>query len=355
MKKSILLLLLFALGLTSCHFGWETKARYFTGDYETVAAIAQGKGKPLWMILGGGENCRSCNQLIENMKREDVFRKFEDDYVFYRCNVDEPDNLFLKYIFLMETIPNSYIVSPEGKVCSYASGPLQGKDVVQLLTSARDNYPYFPSRHVHFKSGGKKLLRMQNLLLSVCLRYRHISDDTLQLRALLPDVEEAISIEPYFYNLYLASRIHRQLGDTLTANRYAREALDICPDGFQTLVFRDLIHELENGTFQKDTLQAYARIVFDTTTLNVRDSRSGEYVFRFKNTGTVPLLVKHVSSSCGCATPDWTRHPVLPGEKGEIKVHYQPDRDKAFTKTLWVQTNAINRIEQLTLKGNGEQ
>ena len=145
------------------------------------------------------------------------------------------------------------------------------------------------------------------------------------------------------------------MGDTLTANRYAREALDICPDGFQTLVFRDLIHELENGTFQKDTLQAYARIVFDTTTLNVRDSRSGEYVFRFKNTGTVPLLVKHVSSSCGCATPDWTRHPVLPGEKGEIKVHYQPDRDKAFTKTLWVQTNAINRIEQLTLKGNGEQ
>ena len=335
MKKSILLLLLFALGLTSCHFGWETKARYFTGDYETVAAIAQGKGKPLWMILGGGENCRSCNQLIENMKREDVFRKFEDDYVFYRCNVDEPDNLFLKYIFLMETIPNSYIVSPEGKICSYASGPLQGKDVAQLLTSARDNN--------------------QNLLLSVCLRYRHISDDTLQLRALLPDVEEAIALEPYFYNLYLASRIHRQLGDTLTANRYAREALDICPDGFQTLVFRDLIHELENGTFQKDTLQAYARIVFDTTTLNVRDSRSGEYVFRFKNTGTVPLLVKHVSSSCGCATPDWTRHPVLPGEKGEIKVHYQPDRDKAFTKTLWVQTNAVNRMEQLILKGNGKQ
>lgn len=355
MKKSIPLLLLFALGLTSCHFAWDVKARYFTGDYETVAAIAQGKGKPLWMILGGGENCRSCNQLIENMKREDIFRKFEDDYVFYRCNVDEPDNLFLKYIFLMETIPNSYIVSPEGKICSYASGPLQGKDVTHLLTSARDNNPYFPPRHVHFKSGGKKLLRMQNLLLSVCQRYRHISDDTLQLRALLPDVEEAISIEPYFYNLYLASRIHRQLGDTLTANRYAREALDICPDGFQTLVFRDLIHELENGTFQKDTLQAYARIVFDTTTLNVRDSRSGEYVFRFKNTGTVPLLVKHVSSSCGCATPDWTRHPVLPGEKGEIKVHYQPDRDKAFTKTLWVQTNAINRIEQLTLKGNGEQ
>lgn len=355
MRKSIPLLLLFAFGLASCQFGWETKSRYFTGDYETVAAIAQGKGKPLWMILGGGENCRSCNQLIESMKREDVFRKFEDDYLFYRCNVDEPDNLFLKYIFLMETIPNSYIVSPDGKVCSYASGRLEGKDVAQLLTAARDSYPYFPPRHAHFKSGGKKLLRMQNLLLSVCLRYPHAAGDTSQLRKLLPDVEEAIALEPYFYNLYLASRIHRQLGDTLTANRYAREALDICPDGFQTLVFRDLIHELENGTFQKDTLQAYARIVFDTTTLNVRDSRSGEYVFRFKNTGTVPLLVKHVSSSCGCATPDWTRHPVLPGEKGEIKVHYQPDRDKAFTKTLWVQTNAINRIEQLTLKGNGEQ
>ena len=96
MKKSIPLLLFFAFGLAACHFGWETKARYFTGDYETVAAIAQGKGKPLWMILGGGENCRSCNQLIENMKREDIFRKFEDDYLFYRCNVDEPDNLFLK-------------------------------------------------------------------------------------------------------------------------------------------------------------------------------------------------------------------------------------------------------------------
>ena len=196
---------------------------------------------------------------------------------------------------------------------------------------------------------------MQNLLLSVCLRYPHVAGDTLQLRALLPDVEEAIALEPYFYNLYLASRIHRQLGDSLAADRYAQEALDICPDGFQTIVYRDLIRELESGASSSGTLRDYARIEFDTTTLNVRDSRSGEYVFRFKNTGTAPLLVKHVSSSCGCAAPEWTRRPILPGEKGEIKVHYQPDHDKVFTKTLWVQTNAVNRMEQLILKGNGKQ
>lgn len=345
--KLFICLLLISVGLISCQN--DTTVMYHTGSFESVLDIATQKEKPIWMILGGGKNCRSCEQLIENMEKEGIFKKYQKDYIFYRCNVEEPDNLFLKYIFLMEAIPNTYIISPEGKICSYLSGQLQGKDVENLLLAAINNHPYTPARHSQFKSGPQKLLYLQNLLVSVCLRYRHMANDSLQLKSLIPDIEKSISLEPYFYNLYLAYRIHSQLGDSLQANEYAQRALQICPDGFQRIVYYPLICELENKMKNGNFSEEFAKIDFQCKTLNIGEADKGTYVFHFKNTGNIPLIIKHISTSCQCARPVWDRHPLLPGETGKIEIIYQTDVEKAANKTIWVQTNACNSIERLTL------
>ena len=75
--------------------------------------------------------------------------------------------------------------------------------------------------------------------------------------------------------------------------------------------------------------------------------------FNFKNDGTVPLILNNVQASCGCTTPDWTRQPVAPGEKGVIKVSYDPkNRPGVFNKTIRVSSNAENADVVLTILGD---
>ena len=45
-------------------------------------------------------------------------------------------------------------------------------------------------------------------------------------------------------------------------------------------------------------------------------------VFSFTNTGDAPLVINQAMPSCGCTVPEFTKQPIQPGEKGEIKVTY---------------------------------
>lgn len=52
----------------------------------------------------------------------------------------------------------------------------------------------------------------------------------------------------------------------------------------------------------------------------VTDGEKVEYSYRFKNTGTTPLMVVSATASCGCTVPEKPEKPILPGETGYIKV-----------------------------------
>lgn len=77
---------------------------------------------------------------------------------------------------------------------------------------------------------------------------------------------------------------------------------------------------------------------------------SVKYVF--SNTGTVPVIIQQVRSSCGCTTPDWTKTPVNPGKKGFVMATFSPrGRSGNFAKTVSVTTNAEMQPIVLRLKG----
>lgn len=70
-----------------------------------------------------------------------------------------------------------------------------------------------------------------------------------------------------------------------------------------------------------------------------------EHVFKFTNTGTEPLIITNVQASCGCTTPQWTKEPVMPGGKGEIKVGFNSaGRMGIQSKSLPVISNAVNDV-----------
>ncbi len=77
--------------------------------------------------------------------------------------------------------------------------------------------------------------------------------------------------------------------------------------------------------------------------------------FKFTNTGTEPLVIKHAKGSCGCTVPDYAKEPIMPGETSEIKVRYATNRVGPFKKTITLTTNEGDDVKGmkhiLTIKG----
>ena len=97
-------------------------------------------------------------------------------------------------------------------------------------------------------------------------------------------------------------------------------------------------------------------INFEKETIDYGDiskGSEGTRTFVFENTGTAPLLIKGVRSSCGCTIPKKPEDPIAPGEKGEIIVKYDTNRVGVFRKTITVNTNVpTNAMIALKIKGN---
>ncbi len=92
----------------------------------------------------------------------------------------------------------------------------------------------------------------------------------------------------------------------------------------------------------KDTLHVFGTVWYQSEAV---------YEFTFKNTGNVPLIIKNVKSSCGCTVPEWSKEPVLPKQKGIIKVKYDTKKIGEFYKIITVYSNAVNSPVKLYVQG----
>lgn len=76
------------------------------------------------------------------------------------------------------------------------------------------------------------------------------------------------------------------------------------------------------------------------------------HTFSFTNTGETDLLIMSVKPTCGCTVPsDWPKHPIPPGEKGEIKVEYDGSGNGVVKKLITVNANTKPSYNKLYLKG----
>lgn len=83
---------------------------------------------------------------------------------------------------------------------------------------------------------------------------------------------------------------------------------------------------------------------------NTKMHETSTATFILKNTGDAPLLIKDISTSCGCTIPEWDKKPINPGAKTEIKVKVTPDGMGYFRKTVTVFCNTKKGILPLTMK-----
>lgn len=78
-------------------------------------------------------------------------------------------------------------------------------------------------------------------------------------------------------------------------------------------------------------------------------------VFRFLNTGEQPLIIKNVTSSCGCAEVAWNKRPIAPGKTDSLVVDFRPNSLGQFNKTVEMICNTEPERHLLHLKGFVEE
>ena len=104
-------------------------------------------------------------------------------------------------------------------------------------------------------------------------------------------------------------------------------------------------------------LLADATITFKETEVNFNETESGTVLdlnFEFENTGDSMLIIKNISTSCGCTIPKIEKKEYQPGEKGVIPVKfYTAGYSGRVIKTLTVATNDKKNVyTRLKITGN---
>jgi hypothetical protein len=88
------------------------------------------------------------------------------------------------------------------------------------------------------------------------------------------------------------------------------------------------------------------------TTSKSKDN--GIRVFEFTNTGTAPLIITNVLSTCSCIVATKPITPIMPGKTGKIEVQYSMIPGP-IRKTITVESNATNyEAGRIALKIKGD-
>jgi Protein of unknown function (DUF1573) len=119
---------------------------------------------------------------------------------------------------------------------------------------------------------------------------------------------------------------------------------------------KDKTAQIANNELKKQV------VIKDPTTVQIIDSSYSfgkvvdgaivEYSFRFKNTGSKPLVITSATASCGCTVPEKPEAPIPTGDTGFIKVKFNSaGRVGMVHKNVTVSSNADPAFPELVIKG----
>lgn len=125
---------------------------------------------------------------------------------------------------------------------------------------------------------------------------------------------------------------------------------------FFLFIFITICMSCISKTYEKDDVAGdeLANITFKKRVHNFGNIPSGKAVstlFKFSNTGKTPLLIKEVTTSCGCTVPEWPKEIIEPNNSGEIKIVYDVKSPGRFNKAITVFYNGKNSPQILSIKG----
>lgn len=85
----------------------------------------------------------------------------------------------------------------------------------------------------------------------------------------------------------------------------------------------------------------------------IKKGETVEHVYEVTNTGTNPLIISQVKPGCGCTAPNYTKDPILPGQKGNITLKFDSSSfDGMVSKQAEVYANVEKTPIVITFSAN---
>ncbi|MFV0237274.1 MAG: DUF1573 domain-containing protein [Flavobacteriales bacterium] len=106
----------------------------------------------------------------------------------------------------------------------------------------------------------------------------------------------------------------------------------------------------ENEIQSKKTKIAFDKEIHDFGSIPYENQV--ETTFKIKNVGENPLIILKAEASCGCTVPEKPTQPILPGEEGDLKVAFKPNKEGVVSKKVTLTTNTEAGKEFVTVKAN---
>lgn len=105
------------------------------------------------------------------------------------------------------------------------------------------------------------------------------------------------------------------------------------------------------GISQNKSLVKFEKTIYDFGTFS-EDGDSPFYSFKFTNISNKPIVVLHVSSTCGCTAAEFSKQAITKGKEGYITVTYNPKgRPGAFSRSVNAYISGNDTPIKLTVKG----
>ena len=110
--------------------------------------------------------------------------------------------------------------------------------------------------------------------------------------------------------------------------------------------------------FSYTNVFSQAEITFESDVVDygtIEKGDDGVREFKFTNTGSSPLFITQVRSSCGCTIPKKPTDSIMPGVEEVIEVKYDTNRVGPIRKTITVSSNAVTPVVAFQIKGTVEE
>lgn len=82
---------------------------------------------------------------------------------------------------------------------------------------------------------------------------------------------------------------------------------------------------------------------------------NAKFEFQLLNLDAEVLVIKHVTTSCNCTSPSFTKKPIKQGKKATVKIKYDSSSIGAFNKSVFVYTNKQEKPIKLSISGMVEK
>ncbi len=84
---------------------------------------------------------------------------------------------------------------------------------------------------------------------------------------------------------------------------------------------------------------------------NLEQFENAKFEFQLINLDAEVLVIKHVTTSCNCTSPSFTKKPTKQGKKASVKIKFDASSIGAFNKSVFVYTNKQEKPIKLSISG----